>query len=72
MRMSDVEILPCPFCAGEAMLDEPEEGQYYVAVFHKAWCVMRGLDGDGDIPFDGGLLDGDGIIREVEKWNRRA
>lgn len=71
MRVQEMWIAGCPFCGGEAVLDEPDEGEFYVLISHRGKCPVREWGVDGNLPPDG-TLDEEGIRTVIELWNTRV
>lgn len=58
------ELLPCPFCDGEAEYTEWPSNECEITVNHKEWCWLREWEGYTDI-----LLEEKDKM--IEAWNTR-
>lgn len=59
---NEVELKPCPYCGGEAII-RARLGKLYVTAFHKPSCFIEP---------DTWLLSTRNIKTHIRTWNRRA
>lgn len=70
--MAEVELLPCPFCGGKAMLNNEREcfghGEYHTK--HYVSCESCGAR--SSVEYEYYLSSEDCKVKVSEEWNTRA